>query len=428
MSAPSSLAVGWELTNTNGSSNKFYRIIVQGAMLLAVYGPIGALGQRAIRPYKSNAEAEAEAIKVTKEKARGGYLLATKATLFSTDARALASLRTERNADTLKEIKDQMDRAADRRRTRLADPAPPDLLALQKALNVGAASAAAPRAFRQPSSPQQTTPNLGRFGPARRPSGEVYHPRSLGGQQDLAVLRAARRHGDGTLLYGPPGTGKTAMVEAAYPDAVQYVGHADTEVTDLVGSWISDGSGAFVWEPGPLQISVERDVPFFVDEIALINPSVLSVLYPLLDGRGELQIVTQSGRRTLTRGPGWVLVGAYNPDVPGAHVSEALLDRFALHVEVTTDFSLARELDVPADMVTVAENLERKRGAGEVGWAPQLRTLLQFRDNLKRYGTQVAVSNLITVAPSEDRDEVIEVVKSKYSEGTGTLRLGRRTL
>ncbi len=58
------------------------------------------------------------------------------------------------------------------------------------------------------------------------------------------------------------------------------------------------------------------------------------------------------------------------PGVHGAILTEALASRLAVHIEVTTDFTLARSLGVPGDAVTVARTLNQKLRRGEIDWAP----------------------------------------------------------
>lgn len=58
----------------------------------------------------------------------------------------------------------------------------------------------------------------------------------------------------------------------------------------LAGAAWSNGMVRLNEGPGPLMRSVLANVPLLVDEIALIDPRVLTVLYPLMGGRGELHV------------------------------------------------------------------------------------------------------------------------------------------
>lgn len=123
------------------------------------------------------------------------------------------------------------------------------------------------------------------------------------------------------------------------------------------------------------------------------------------------------------------MIASGNPDVHGAVFSEALRDRFDHHVEIGTDWELARELGVPEQMVTVAQNLDGLRLAGDIAWSPQLRTLLSFRDALAKYGLRYALDNLVSKSPAEDRPLVLEAIESSGYAGNsaGVLTMGGRS-
>lgn len=301
--------------------------------------------------------------------------------------------------------------------------------------------AAAPRTgARRRAASTAKPPGLTPVGPQKRPNGQVYHPRTVAHVEDLAFLRDAREHGEHTLLAGPPGTGKSAMAEAAFAQLATgghhgletIVGTADTVEADFLGSFVQDpATGTFTWSDGPLTRSVKAGIPLLVDEVALIEPRVLTVLYPLMDGRGELAIPANPRLDPIPVAQGWAVIGAYNPDVPGSLLSEALLSRFAHHIYVTTDWDLAADLGVPIDLITVARNLESRKhpkpvrksnGKAETpaptyaGWVPQMRDALLFADTEKRYGTAFAVAGLLRKCPDADRDEFMAAMTAKYPD------------
>lgn len=261
-----------------------------------------------------------------------------------------------------------------------------------------------------------------------RPNGEKYHARSWGEHQDVMVLRKAREAtktaylaGAGssmfTLIYGEPGCGKTALVEAAFgEDMYTLIGTGDIEVADLIGGYIQTPSGGFVWQDGDLVKAAEEGKPYFIDEIGLIDPKVLSQLYGLMDGRRELTITANPERGTVKAHPDFYVVAATNPNAPGVRLSEALLSRFTNQVEMTTDWALARKLGVPTTVVTAAQNLNKKRDSGECSWAPQMRELLAFRDIADTFGQQFAISNLLAASPEIDRPVVADVLTRVYGD------------
>lgn len=257
-----------------------------------------------------------------------------------------------------------------------------------------------------------------------RPNGEIYYSRQWTGVEDVEVLLTARTHNQYPLMYGPPGTGKTALAEAAFgPELITLVITGDTEVSDLVGQFIpnpnygvpGDTNGEYLWVDGPLTTAVVEGRPFLLDEIGLADPKMLSVIYPLMDGRRQLHVSMNPNRGTLQAADGFFLMATTNPNEPGVVVSGAVRSRFNMHVEVLTDWALAvTKLDVPENIVGIAQGLAKLVTSGESSWAPQMRELLTFKKQYEVYGESFAVSNLLAACPEEDRDIVQERVRRIY--------------
>jgi hypothetical protein len=250
-----------------------------------------------------------------------------------------------------------------------------------------------------------------------RPSGEKYYIRKLGVHQDIMVMRKCRDTRTPILLYGIPGCGKTALFEAAYFDedtakdpkglGFRYVpGSGDTEVADLVGGYVPLPGGEFVWADGPLVEAMDLGLPLLVDEVALIDPKVMAVVYSVMDGRDELNITANPSRGAVSAKEGFFVAGACNPNAPGARMSEALLSRFALHVEVQVDFKLMRTMGVDPKFIAACTNLQTKQIAGEISWYPAIREMLAFKRVSETFGVETALSNIISQAPDQDRKEV----------------------
>lgn len=250
-----------------------------------------------------------------------------------------------------------------------------------------------------------------------RPNGQDYHARMWGEHTDIEVLRKAREANQPVMLYGVPGTGKTALVEGAFPDELYTIlGSGDTEVADLVGGYVQTPSGGFEWVDGVLTRSAIEGKVLLIDEIGLIDPKVLSVVYGLMDGRRELVVTANPERGTIKAKEGFYVVSATNPNVAGVRLSEALLSRFTVQAEMTTDWSLAKKLGVPQTAVVASQNLAKKMENGETSWSPQMRELLAFRDLSKTFGTKWAVQNLLASAPEIDRPVASDVFTRVFGE------------
>ncbi|GGU89719.1 hypothetical protein GCM10010182_00140 [Actinomadura cremea] len=273
------------------------------------------------------------------------------------------------------------------------------------------------------SRPATPTPAPGMGKAVVRPNGQTYHPRRLADLPDVAALQRLRDASIPAMLYGPPGTGKTSLVEAAFPDLITVAGDGDTAVADFVGEYTQAPGGGYEFVYGPLVTAMTEGRALLIDDATLISPKVLAVVYPAMDGRRQITVKAHKGE-TITAAEGFYVVAGHNPGVHGAVLTEALASRFAAQIRVSTDYDLARTLDIDARAVKVARNLSRRVRSGEIAWAPQLRELINFHKIAGVLGTDAAVSNLLGVAPEEDRDVVAEVVSSVYGRAVSPLALG----
>jgi nitric oxide reductase NorQ protein len=255
-----------------------------------------------------------------------------------------------------------------------------------------------------------------------RPNGEKYYPRPWGssGHDDVGVMRMARKHSLYVFAYGAPGCGKTALAEAAYGDDLYViVGTGDTEVGDFIGGYTTDAAGSYVWVDGPLIRAMEEGKMLLIDEVGLVDTKVMSVVYSAMDGRREIVVTANPERGTVAAKEGFGITGATNPNAPGVRLSEALLSRFVVNVEMTTDWELAKKLGVPRVMVGIAKKANDKVNEGKMTWAPQFRELLAYRDIEKIFGTNFAQANIMAACPEIERAEFRDLMQ-RSSGGAGS--------
>ncbi|WP_067460751.1 AAA family ATPase [Actinomadura macra] len=288
-----------------------------------------------------------------------------------------------------------------------------------------APSKAVPAPTSGPSAKATPKGGKGAAGPVVRPNGQTYHPRRLADLPDVAALRRLRSASIPAMLYGPPGTGKTSLVEAAFPDLITVAGDGDTAVADFVGEYTQTPSGGYEFVYGPLVTAMTEGQVLLIDDATLISPRVLAVVYPAMDGRRQITVKAHKGE-TITAAEGFYVVAGHNPGVHGAVLTEALASRFAAQIRVSTDYDLAKTLEIEPRAVRVARNLARRHSSGEIGWAPQLRELIAFQKIAGVLGQEAAVANLLGVAPEEDRDVVAEVVSAVYGRPVTPLALGQQ--
>lgn len=106
----------------------------------------------------------------------------------------------------------------------------------------------------------------------------------------------------------------------------------------------------------------------------------------------------------------------------------AILRRFPLQLEATTDYGLVADLGVDARLVRVGRLLAaRAAAAGQAGrrsgWAPQTDHLLKSQTALDMgLGVQVAASMLLAACPEpQHQPEVLDVLVEVFGPAVGPL-------
>ena len=240
-----------------------------------------------------------------------------------------------------------------------------------------------------------------------RPNGQTYLARavSVGTDvvSDITLLRSARANGENIALIGPPGTGKTAALEVAFPGMEIVVCSVDTEAPDLFGSYYpvvgDDGRETLVWRNGPATRAATTGNVLLLDEVSMVSPNQLTAMYALMDGRKSFEIPTNPALGRMTVAEGFVVAAAWNPHAPGSRISEALLSRFGMVAQFTTDYNAMLKMGVPSLAVKMAQILAKKRDSQQLSWAPEARELLRFKADMDRVGLVYSLNNLLNSAP-----------------------------
>lgn len=260
-----------------------------------------------------------------------------------------------------------------------------------------------------------------------RPNGEMYLARKVvfgsASVKDVDLVREARKQGLNVLLKGRPGTGKTALCDAALDNLQTIECDASTESSDFLGSYVPTGHDSFEWQWGPLAIAAMNGYPILVDEIAMCDPRELPVLYSAMDGRNKIHVTANPSHPIIDIQEGFYVIAACNPDVPGAVMSDALLSRFPMQIEVTTDYDMLRKLGVDKDIVTVASNLAKQCESGTIIKAPQTRELLAFKKIKETFGLEAALANFIGSADPNDEDIYRSTVSSAYGKKVEAIKI-----
>lgn len=233
------------------------------------------------------------------------------------------------------------------------------------------------------------------------------------GVDDVDMLRKGRESFSPVLLLGESGVGKTQAVQAAFGDhnIITVLGHEEVEAASFEGRYVPREGGGWQRVIGKLVRAMQEGKVLFIDEIALISALVLSILYSAMDGRRTLEPTLLPDLGTITAQPGFYVCGAANQRAPGARIADAMRSRFPHRPVVTTDYGMAvKHLGVPRAVANAGANLEDRRAAREIGWAPQMRDLAQFVQAVEDFNEDFALSSMAGKAPESDQRIVCEVL------------------
>jgi midasin len=196
--------------------------------------------------------------------------------------------------------------------------------------------------------------------------------------KNLARVVVTRRYP--ALLQGPTASGKTSMVEyLAKVTGHRFVrinNHEHTDISEYMGSYISDENGRLVFREGVLVEAVRNGYWIVLDELNLAPSDVLESLNRLLDDNRELFI--PETQEVVKPHPHFALFATQNP--PGLYggrklLSPAFSNRFLeLHFDDLPDDELQEILQRRCDLapsyssklVEVMRDLQRRRQTSQI--------------------------------------------------------------
>ena len=249
--------------------------------------------------------------------------------------------------------------------------------------------------------------------------------------KDIARVLVGGKHP--ILLQGPTSAGKTSLVShlarvTGYR-LVRINNHQHTDISEYLGSYVSNASGALVYREGVLVEAVRNGWWIVLDELNLAPSEVLEALNRLLDDNRQLFL--PETQETVTAHQSFQLFATQNP--PGLYggrkvLSKAFVNRFVVfHVDDLPTAELTEVIEkrcsLPATnaerMIAVMHKLQQQRdsqtlflGAG---------SLITVRD-LFRWGERMkgAADNTLQTLAEQGYRLLGERLRS--AEGQATVR------
>jgi len=237
-----------------------------------------------------------------------------------------------------------------------------------------------------------------------------YVNRQVGGLEDFTIYDLARQHKVDVLIYGPTGPGKTSSVvawAAARKLRLATVsGNAALEPSQLIGKYIPDGHGGFMWIDGPVTDVVRNGGVLLMDEVNFISPKIYTVLYSLLDARRALILLDHKGE-TIEAHPDLTIFATMNPSYVGTTpLNFAFRNRFAIQIPWDYDDNVEAKLVKAQSILTVARQLRSEAAKGEFETPISTNMLMELEQFIGIFGYEFAINNFIAHFDEEEQDKV----------------------
>lgn len=237
-----------------------------------------------------------------------------------------------------------------------------------------------------------------------------YVNRSICGLQDFSIYDRARENKIDVLIYGPTGPGKTSSVvawAAARKLRMATVsGNAALEPSQLIGKYIPDGKGGFMWIDGPVTDVVRNGGVLCLDEVNFISPKIYTVLYSLLDARRALILLDHKGE-TIEAHPDLTIFATMNPSYIGTTpLNFAFRNRFAIQLPWDYDDEVESKLVKSQAILTVAKQLRSEAAKGEFETPISTNMLMELEKFVSVFGLEFAINNFVAHFDDEEQDKV----------------------
>lgn len=237
-----------------------------------------------------------------------------------------------------------------------------------------------------------------------------YVSRTISKLKDFEIYDKARENKLDVLIYGPTGPGKTSSViawaAARKLRTATVSGNAALEPSQLIGKYIPDGKGGFMWIDGPVTDVVRNGGVLCLDEVNFISPKIYTVLYSLLDARRALILLDHKGE-TIEAHPDLTIFATMNPSYIGTTpLNFAFRNRFAIQIPWDYDDEVESQLVKSQAILTIAKQLRSEAAKGEFETPISTNMLMELEKFVPIFGMEFAINNFVAHFDDEEQDKV----------------------